>query len=182
MIQKIQSIALLILTGCVCTLFYLHMSNKSEGGVGFVRSQDLIYQYTGMLDAMKKFENEEKEWNSNLDTLKADYERSVIQYEQIKPSLNASQLVQQEQLLQYQYNNCLRYAQEMETGLQEKEAEILEGVFNQVNAFSEDFAIENELDLLVTTGSSGNVLYGSEQLDYTEDLLTYINTKYEGNE
>ena len=182
MSQKIQTISLIFLTGCVAVLFYLQFNTKSERNVGFVRSQELIYQYAGMLDAMEKFEREEQEWASNLDTLKSDYERSVSQYEQIKPSLSEDQLAQQEQLLQYQYNNCLKYAQDMEEGLQNRELEILEGVFNQVNAFSADFAVENELDLLVTTGSSGNVLYGSDQLDYTEELLTYINSKYEGNE
>jgi len=182
MIQKIQTISLIILTGCVSVLFYMQLNKTSEKRVGFIRSQELVYQFDGMKEAIAKYEQEEKEWTNNLNILKSDYDRSVSQFEQIRPSLNQEQLAQQNEILQYQYNNCLKYANQMEDSLQMRELEILEGVFNQVNAFSADFAIENELDLLVTTGNSGNVLYGSDQLDYTDELLAYINAKYEGTE
>ncbi|MFT5821466.1 MAG: outer membrane protein [Crocinitomix sp.] len=175
-----------ILTGVLLLgmsfLFYLQFTVKENLKTGFVRSQELVYQFDGMIDAMTKFEQEQSEWNENVETLKSDYQTSVDNYNNQRPNLSEEEMMQQENLLQHQYNNVAKYAQEMETALIERETEILEGVLNQVNAFSESFATANELDLLITTAESGTILYGDPGLDYTEELLESINSQYNGTE
>jgi outer membrane protein len=163
-------------------LFYLQFAEKDDLRTGFVRSQELVYQFDGMIDAMAKFEQEQNEWNQNIETLKNDYQLSVDNYNNSRPTLSEEEMMQQENLLQHQYNNVAKYAQEMETSLMERETEILEGVLNQVNAFSESFATANDLDLLITTAESGTILYGDPGLDYTEELLESINSQYNGTE
>lgn len=182
MIQKIQSINLILLTGCVIILFYLQFNKKSVSNVGFVRSQELVYQFDGMKEAMVKFEQEQNEWIQNIEVLKKDYQNSLDIYNQELPNLSKAEIANKENLLQHQYNNVLKYTEEMEVALAERENEILEGVLNQVNAFSENFAKESGLDLLITTSVSGTVLYGNETIDYTEELLTSINNQYNGIE
>ncbi len=175
-----------VLTGVLLVgmtfLFYLQFAEKENLKTGFVRSQELVYQFDGMIDAMEKFEQEQNEWTQNIETLKNDYQTSVDNYNNSRPNLSEEEMMQQENLLQHQYNNVAKYAQEMEITLIERETEILEGVLNQVNAFSESFATENELDLLITTAESGTILYGDPGLDYTDELLESINNQYNGIE
>ena len=178
-IQNVLTGALVI---CVCYLFYLQSEQHENLKIGFVRSQELVYQFEGMTDAMKKFEGEQQEWDDNAETLKKDYQNSVESYNNERANLSESEIAQQESLLQHQYNNVAKYVQQMEASLIESEAEILEGVLNQVNAFSESFAKEKNLDLLITTAVSGTILYGDEALDYTEELLVSINEQYNGTE
>lgn len=178
----IQNILIGVLIISVSYLFFLQFNSNKSLKIGYVRSQELVYQFDGMIDAMTKFEEEQKEWTTNVEVLKNDYQGSVDTYNLSRTSLSAQEIAEQEGLLQHQYNNVAKYMQQMESSLAEREAEILEGVLNQVNAFSEEFARLEGLDLVITTALSGTILYGEEKLDYTDELLEYINKKYEGNE
>jgi len=178
---KIQNGFIAVLTLCVGYLFYLQFSQKSEIiNVGFVRSQELVYQFDGMQDAMAKFEMERQQWMQNVDTLKADYQMSLDDYNSQFASYSQDERLAQENRLQHQYNNLLKYSEQMEATLNERETVILDGVLNQVNAFSKEFAQAQGLDLIITTASAGNILFGEEDMDYTEELLGFINDKYNG--
>lgn len=180
--NKVQNILIAGLIICVSYLFYAQSSPQQDFNVGFVRSQDLVYQFDGMQEAMVQFEQEQKEWSTNMETLKGDYQQSVEAYNAELPNLTEAEMIEKENYLQYQYNNVAKYAEEMESNLAERELEILEGVLNQVNAFSESFAKEKDLDLIITTATSGTILYGDEAMDYTDELLASINQQYNGTE
>ena len=49
---------------------------------------------------------------------------------------------------------------------------------NQIDAFIKIYAKENGFDLIVGTTSSGNVLYGADGIDVTEELLKALNEQY----
>jgi len=180
--NDVQNILIAGLILCVSYLFYAQSSPKQDFKVGFVRSQDLVYQFDGMKDAMAEFEAEEKEWSTNMETLKGDYQKSIDAYNIERPNLTEAEMAEKENFLQYQYNNVAKYAEDMENNLAERELEILEGVLNQVNSFSESFAKEQDLDLIITTATSGTILYGDDAMDYTDELLASINQQYNGVE
>ncbi|MFH6994554.1 OmpH family outer membrane protein [Flavobacterium sp. FlaQc-48] len=53
-------------------------------------------------------------------------------------------------------------------------------IWARIKSYSSEFSKENKYQLIIGSENKGNVLYADEDIDVTNDLLTYINKKYEG--
>ncbi len=55
-------------------------------------------------------------------------------------------------------------------------------IWIRIKSYSSEFAKENKYSLIIGSENKTNILFADEQIDVTNDLLTYINKKYEGLE
>jgi outer membrane protein len=51
-------------------------------------------------------------------------------------------------------------------------------ILNQINQYIKEFGDENKIDLIVGSNGDGNVMYGSSELDMTDEAISYLNSKY----
>lgn len=158
--------------------FYLLLSSQKK--MAFVRSEELVYNFKGTKEARVKYDNEKQQWQSNLDTLQADFERSLRQFEKNLTSLSPAERREEEQKLSIQQEQLLQYKQAIEEKAYQRDEEIMQGVLNQINAFVEEYGKENNYDLIMGTTRSGNILYGREGIDITDELIKLINDQYLG--
>lgn len=149
--------------------------------IGFVRSQDLVYQYEGMKQVQGVLEQQKQEFQNNIDTLEFDFQKALNRFEAELPSLSEAEGLQRKQALQSQQENILRYAESVENQVLSEEEQMLEGVLNQVNNLAVEYGNENGYDVIFGTTQSGNILQGRDAYDITDELLEYMNkTYYEG--
>ncbi len=151
---------------------------RKDNHIAFVRSQDLVYGYDGMKEAHEKFKANTNQLQANLDTLKADYQRTVDNYNAEEWSEEEKQ--KQQTLLQKQEQNIRQYAKAIEQRMQEEDEKITQAVLNQINSFIEEYGKEKGYTLILGTTVSGNILYGNEAEDITDDLLKALNKNYAG--
>lgn len=165
--------------------FFWSMMNSSASSenekIGYVNTHELVYKYKGYLDAQNDFAEEEALINKSVDSLKYVYQMSVNDYKASIAQLTDQEKLAREQMLQFQYQNMMTKAKEAEEKIAELENQMLNGVLNQVNAMAIDFSSENEIKILLGTTSDGSIMYGNEALNYTDEMLTYINSRYDGN-
>ncbi len=57
--------------------------------------------------------------------------------------------------------------------------DITKKIWDRLNPLMEQYGKENSLALLIGANGAGTVLYGARSRDITEELLQYINRKYE---
>ncbi len=57
--------------------------------------------------------------------------------------------------------------------------EITQKIWDRLNPLIEDYGKENGLQLLIGANGAGTVLYGDKKNDVTDNLIAYINKKYE---
>ena len=148
--------------------------------VAYVRSQDLIYRYEGTLEAMAKFNNQKQQWQANVDTLKFDFQRAVNRYNQEYKKLAVSERQRWEDDLSSQERQLQSYASAIEGKIKQADEEMMQAALDQINVFVEQYSIEHGYDIILGTTVSGNVLYGKEDLDITEELLKELNKHYRG--
>jgi len=67
----------------------------------------------------------------------------------------------------------------MEEYYQQSNYEITKKIWDRLNPLMEQYGREKELELIIGANGAGTVLYGSKGRDITDDLLAYINQKYE---
>lgn len=176
-----KNIAILVLSIFVAINLVMNiMDRKASKKIAYVRSQDLVYAYTGMKEMQLKFQEQSKGWESNLDTLKFEFQRALNEYQSQRIQLTTEEKMTRENLLRIQQNNIVQYTENIKNKSQEEEKKMLEGVLNQVNSFVEEYGKENNYDLILGTTSSGSILYGEEAIDITQELIQEINVDYEG--
>jgi len=156
-------------------------SSSSDTEVAYVRSQDLVYGYFGMKEAINEFETKKTLWQGNIDTLSFDFKRSVDKLRSEADKLNEEQLAQRQNILQKQQDDLYTYRDAITAKMKEEEDKMLEGVLNQVNSFVESYAKDHNIDVVLGTTSSGSLLYGEGSMDITEDILTALNKAHAGS-
>lgn len=147
---------------------------KRTPRMAYVRSQDLVYGYLGMKEAMSEFQGKQNTWKANMDTLQADIQRTratLPRDGKADPAKVAD--------LERQQNNLLRYQDAMGTKMHEDEQRMLNGVLGQVNAFVEKYAKEKGYDVVLGTTDAGSLLYGNGAMDITNELLAALNKDHE---
>jgi outer membrane protein len=147
---------------------------KRTPRVAYVRSQDLVYGYLGMKEAMNEFQGKQQQWKGNVDTLQADIQRTMAGL----PADGKSDPMKIRRL-QKQRQDLAHYQQAMGTKMQEDQQRMLNGVLGQVNAFVEKYAKEKGFDLVLGTTDAGSLLYGKGAMDITDELLAALNADHE---
>ncbi len=169
-----QSILVSIL---LILIFHFFFATK----VVYVRSEVLISGYTGTKESYALFENERKELESNIDTMKYEYQRQVENYTTAKEKLSNEQIKKSEAYLDNQRNNLIQYTDVINEKVKEKEKKLTQDLFNQINSFIEQYSKRKGYDIVIGTTNSGNLLYGVEGLDITDNLLVELNKNYKSN-
>lgn len=146
----------------------------------YVRSFDLIEKYQGTIEARKEFAKRQTQMQSNVDSLRMDFERSRNEYIRVAPSLPTSVRADRERMLTQQQQQFLQYQQAIDEKIQEEDSKMMQEVLNQVNSFIEQYALLNDYDLILGTTMSGNVLFGDKDLDITDAVLVKLNDHYKG--
>lgn len=56
-----------------------------------------------------------------------------------------------------------------------------EKIWSRIKSYTKEFTNNREYKFIITCENSRNVLYADPELDITDELLLFINSKYEGN-
>lgn len=81
----------------------------------------------------------------------------------------------------YLLNQFLDQKEELENFMQNSEIDASQKIWLRINTYSKDFAEQNGYNLIFSTNEKESILYGSPHLEVTDELLNYINKRYEGS-
>ena len=146
--------------------------------IAFVRSQELVYGYTGMQEMHNKYETQTKIWQSNVDTLKKEYQQAVEKYQDEESGLSSQEKTKRQQRLAQKQEEVASYANKVNEEAKKQEDEMLQGVLNQINTLVIDYGKSKGYDIIIGTTADGNLLYGKDALDVTDVLLKELNKNY----
>jgi outer membrane protein len=124
-----------------------------------------LFDNFNMTKELKK--SGEKEFNIKKATVDSLYAK--LQYPEIPPSdkkVLMQQFVQQKEELE-QFNQYFA-------------AEQSSKIWARIKSYSVEFSNENEYQLIIGSENKINVLFANEDIDVTNNFITYINKKYEG--
>jgi outer membrane protein len=150
----------------------------SEKKIGYVRMSKLVDEYKGMKEAQASFKQKTEGWQSNLDTLEMDYQRSLREYNTVHSKLNPAERKEREEQLQKQQMNIRQYVQTLEQKAKEEDSKLTGGVLNQINSFVEEYGNQHGYDMIFGVTVTGNVMQADESLDLTEEISKKLNADY----
>lgn len=146
--------------------------------VAFVKIGPLLEKYQGMIDAKAVYKGQQIGWQANVDTLASEFQRELRAFEQKRRSMSPKERELAEQLLQSKQQQAMQYRESLQRKAQEEDRKLTEQVLKKVNAYLERYGKKSPYDLILGANPSGNILYGREAVDITDDVLEGLNAEY----
>ncbi len=170
---KVLIVQIIVLATCFIAYDVIRRTPPEK--VGYVRTRDLLENFKGLEEARLIYDQKKENWTANLDSLKMDLNKTVsLVNEQTDPGLKQNAYL----TLQHQQKNLTQYAALLDEKAAEEDARLTAGVIKQINEFIEDYGKEHGYTLILGITESGNILYGDQPHDVTEEILTALNKHY----
>ncbi len=171
-------IALSIIGTALSAYALMHDGNKN---FAYVRTGDLINEFTGMKEARAAYQTKSKSWSSNMDTLGFNFQKALNKFNMESTAMTPEERKKQETNLITQQRMLKDYENEMNRTAKLEEEQMTSGVLNQINSYIDKYGKDNGYDLIFGTNTSGNLLYGNQGMDITTEILQGLNMSYNQN-
>lgn len=151
---------------------YINPKNK----IAYVDRTKLFQKFEMKNDLSKDFEIIERRNIKEVDSLNR-------KLEQITEKLKlAGQDFDKEELMEYNRlrNYIAEHTKQLELAQQERSLEITQQIWNRLNQYIDEFGKENGYDIIFGAAGEGNIMYGRDKLNISEEVLNYVNRKYNG--
>ena len=175
-LNKISLVLILVVIGYII----VKEVTVSKSKIGVIEMENLVYEFQGMKDATKDYQQKMTNWNQQSDSLEQQL-KNMYQEIQID-SINGDQekLKVDQQRFYYLQKSYYEYGQKIGKKAKQDDTDMTIGILNQLKGFMADFAIENGYDLIINNTQVQNVGYVSKENDVTEAVLEFSNKKYRG--
>jgi len=146
--------------------------------IAFVNTEKLVYEYEGMKEAHEMFQQKVSVWHSNVDTLRNSLENHSRLLEVDFKKLSENEKGKAVTKLRQEEERFVHYARSMSEKEEKEEERMTQSVLNQINSFVKDYGETHGYDLILGTTTSGNILYGGDSQDITQEVLKALNQYY----
>lgn len=143
-------------------------------------SQKLINGYQGMLDARKVYQQKAASWKANIDTLTAEVQRQIMDYEQGVSKMTVKERELSQELIKTKQKQLYEYQQAMNSQAQQEDSKMTSEVLTQVNTYLKTYGEQHGYTIILAATEYGNLAYADEKLDITEEVLEGLNNQYAG--
>lgn len=134
------------------------------------------FEYAKVLH--KKAEDAERIKNNILDSLKYHLE---VQYRQLQADEAKSNKKQDEMArFNLERREYLLKKEKFEKTSVEMMEQYDKQIWTQINKYIEDFGKERGVEMILGVTGNGNIMYGNDASDMTQEIIEYINQKHKG--
>lgn len=156
------------------------MVSCNEQKTAYVDTTKLIKEYKQMKDVEAQFTSKSDSLRKELDSVGRAFQAEVQEYQQGMNSMSQSERQQKEQELMRK-QQMLQQRQQMQSNrLREESAAVMDSMVNKVKDYVKEYGENNGYTYIFGSNESGNIMYGEEELDITDEILEKLNEDYGG--
>lgn len=168
-----------LLASIFLLLFVINISAFGQLKIGYMNTQEVLSQVPERSDIEQKLNSFVQEKRQELQQQTAAFQDSVAEYQQNQSAMSDAEAAQAEERLSQMEASMNQFRQSIQQQVQQRRAELLEPLYNKMNASIEVIAEQRNLDFVINEATSRgeNVLYykASQQMDITEEVLQQMN-------
>lgn len=181
--KKIKMKKSILALGLVAMFFSCNKSSDSAGEfkAAYVDSSKLMKDYEEVKQIDSKYKIKSEEEGKSLEGEITKFQKEVQTFQenarlkgQAWAEQRAGELQKKEQELQYKQQLLVQ-------SLQTESGKEMDSVIQKVKKYIADYAKKNNLDFVFNTEDASTVIYGKEQYDITDKILSELNAKYKGD-
>ena len=146
--------------------------------LAYVRTAVLIEKFDGMKYANEEFQKTIEKYQSQFETLQVELNNKKEVLGQNIGKMSSSERERQDKLIAIEEEKLNRFAQAINEKSKKENEKLMEGVLNQVNTFIAKYAKSKRYTFVFGTSLDGNILYGDEVKDITDEILIELNKEF----
>jgi len=155
-------------------------SHFTKVKIVYVDSSRLLENYEGMKAAQTDFQQKSMLWQANIDTLTKEFQKAVDDFEAAKSTLSKKESALSQELIRTKRKQLMDYQQAIQQQSSQEDYQLTQKVLTEVNEYINEYAEQQGYDLVLGATGAGNIVYGEEAMDITDEVLLLINDKYAG--
>src|SRR5260221_3039560 len=159
-----------------CILFGVQL--QSENKLVYVDVQKLGTDYKGMQVARKEFDSKSAVWRANLDTLRGEAEKKIMEYEGKKSKLTPQEKKLMEELIRSKQEQFENYQGVIREKIQNEDKELTGKVLGKINDYIKRYGQQKGYRIILAATQYGNIVYAKEDIDITGEILKGLNAEY----
>lgn len=183
-----------VLAVAVIVLYVLHFNGKSAGqttaeeeaasasmglpNIAYVNSDTLLEHYDFFKDKRVELEEKQKKLESEFQNRARGLENEIANFQQTANNMTMAQAKAVEEDLMRKRQNLMQYQQTLAGQLQQSEAEVSEALYDNLARYLQEYGKEKDFKLVLTYTKGSGVLYASDSLDITQQVIAGLNEKY----
>lgn len=165
----------------ICTVIVLSGSlSSTRGSIAIVRMEKVLSKYSGAIDARSSFTRLAQTWKSNIDTLRSEYSQALLDYEQQRGKITDTERSSREAQLARMQQNIAEYTSAIEDKAATEQGKLTERLVKIVKVSVENASKDLGYDVVLAINDDGFLLYNSEAVDVTEEVIEYLQSTYRG--
>ncbi len=201
--KKTQSIINVVLGVAVVALFALHFfidvpktekeigsekqnTNQPNTGpangnrIAYVNVDSLLNGYDYYFDLQKRFNERQKEMESELSTRSRKLEKSAASLEQKfqKGLMTRSQYQQEGQALMQEQQSLMQRRDQLTTQLAEEEQVLHRRLMDNIMQYLKEFNKKRQYQLILSNTFGDNLLYAKDSMNITNEVTKGLNEEY----
>ncbi|MBG6133058.1 outer membrane protein [Aquimarina sp. EL_43] len=157
--------ALLILASC----------NQQIEKTGYVNNTKVVSDFKEMKAAQEKWTKRNNEVRAELEEKAKQFQIEVEGYKNIMKSMSAANREKKEQELMVKQQGLQREQQAKMQEIQQGSQAEIDSIIGKVKSFIEDYGKKNGYTYIYGDTETSNILYGKEELNLTDKILTELN-------
>ncbi len=161
-----------IIAGCILLGFLAIFFTREK--TGFVDNNRLFSEFNATKELQKNVQDGLLKDKTIIDSLN----KNIDQVEKLLKSKSPTV----DELMAYKklvlYNDSLKYVYQQ--SLQDANAKISTQVWNTLNEYIIEYGKKKGYKYIFGASGNGSLMYASDKKDITEDILQFVNKKYEG--
>ncbi|EMR00953.1 OmpH family outer membrane protein [Cesiribacter andamanensis] len=194
--KNLSLILNVVLLVAVAVLFYLQFSSRNaataggtpvaEAGVGpraktviaYINSDSLLNHYDFYKDAQQELRKLEEKYEAEFSNRAKGLESEIASFQQNAGNMTMGAARAREEELMRKRNNLMQYEQNLAQRLMQEQARYNDSLYSNVQDYLKEYGNENRLDVVLTYTKGSGVLFASDSLDITRDVISGLNERY----
>jgi outer membrane protein len=160
-------------------IFHIISNARSDERIAYVDAVRLLSKYKGLADAREELNARSQTWQSNIDTLKLEFDKAVTGYKNLTNSSTAKEKQLMEELIRVKEEQLISYQQTAQEQFQKQDQELSSKLLTKMNDYIKRYGQENGYSMIFTATHIGNIAYGDESVDITDEVLAGLNAEYQ---
>jgi outer membrane protein len=138
----------------------------------YVNSQKIIAQAPGRADAEAQFQKEMDQYKAQVQKMGDSLQTAVAEYQKVEPTLTPAVKATRTKDLRDRQNAYQQHVQQLEQTAQQREAELVRPIMEQINKIIEQIRTENNYSFILDAGSQAGVVVAADSsLDITDSVI-----------
>ncbi|SEF64040.1 periplasmic chaperone for outer membrane proteins Skp [Algoriphagus boritolerans DSM 17298 = JCM 18970] len=149
--------------------------------VAFVYTDSVINKYDYFKKMSEEITAKGQRFDTDLQSRAKGFEQEVATFQQTGGNMTPNQArAKQDELVQKE-QNLMTYRNNLMQELSADEAKMMNDIYEQVQSYIKEYAVENGIDIILSYTRGGAMWYANEAIDVTASVVEGLNKKYASN-